>query len=243
MIRVYVITHKDVSCQFDDLYIPLVVGANHNNVNYANKDNTGVNISDKNGDYCELTGQYWIWKNTNDDIVGLNHYRRYFYIHGKRINESQIASILAQRDIIVADKYFLEKPIKQIYEKSELNHYLLECIDILKTRYPDYCETFNTVILNRFTYPYNMFICKKEICDAYSEWLFDVLFALENRIESKGLKRIPRAYGYLSENLLMTWVATQKLTFYCLPVFNTEESILKQKIKYRLNKIFNRKVL
>lgn len=42
------------------------------------KDDQGENISAKNEFYSELTGTYWAWKNTHQDIVGVCHYRRYF---------------------------------------------------------------------------------------------------------------------------------------------------------------------
>jgi hypothetical protein len=42
------------------------------------KDDSGIQISDKNEFYSELTGIYWVWKNTVQEITGFCHYRRYF---------------------------------------------------------------------------------------------------------------------------------------------------------------------
>ena len=41
-------------------------------------DDINQNISCKNLYYSELTGIYWIWKNTQHEITGICHYRRFF---------------------------------------------------------------------------------------------------------------------------------------------------------------------
>ncbi|OED39660.1 hypothetical protein AB833_14795 [Chromatiales bacterium (ex Bugula neritina AB1)] len=41
------------------------------------RDNTGDNISARNGRFSELTGHYFIWKNHRADAIGFCHYRRY----------------------------------------------------------------------------------------------------------------------------------------------------------------------
>ena len=41
-------------------------------------DDTGDNISNLNQWLGDLTGLYWIWKNTSDEFVGTNQYRRYY---------------------------------------------------------------------------------------------------------------------------------------------------------------------
>ena len=58
-----------------------VIGNNNKGVEDRLKlprDNTGINISEKNPTFNELTLIYWAWKNTNQDFIGFAHYRRYF---------------------------------------------------------------------------------------------------------------------------------------------------------------------
>ena len=46
-------------------------------------DNSGEHISELNKAYCELTTQYWAWKNMEADYYGFCHYRRYFSFNKK----------------------------------------------------------------------------------------------------------------------------------------------------------------
>lgn len=73
----FVITHKSIEkkIELDDFYY-LGVGNNKNNAEF--KDSSMDNISENNPHYCELTGLYWMWKNTNYEEIGLCHYRRFF---------------------------------------------------------------------------------------------------------------------------------------------------------------------
>ena len=41
-------------------------------------DNTGDNISKLNKHFCELTTQYWAWKNVDCEYYGFCHYNKYF---------------------------------------------------------------------------------------------------------------------------------------------------------------------
>lgn len=66
----------------DSTYIPVWAGKNNSSVKCnLIGDDTGVNISDKNKYYSELTGIYWAWKNNSADIWGTCHYRRFFTVY------------------------------------------------------------------------------------------------------------------------------------------------------------------
>ena len=79
-LKIFIANHKENNyipeCDFIQ---PVQVGSAFSKKQFdgMDKDNTGINISEKNPMYCELTAQYWAWKNIDVEYYGFFHYRRY----------------------------------------------------------------------------------------------------------------------------------------------------------------------
>ena len=98
-VRIFVSTHKDVNFFQGDVLQPVQVGATlrSGSIRHALRDDAGENISDLNPMYCELTTQYWAWKNVDAEYYGFCHYRRYFDFSPVRHSENPWGEIIADR--------------------------------------------------------------------------------------------------------------------------------------------------
>ena len=219
-IKIIIASHKKYQKPVENIYLPVQVGAEgKEKIDGYTQDNTGENISIKNPNYCELTGLYWAWKNLNAKYIGLVHYRRYF-TESKKIpkeedekfkvvlTEKQIKEKLKNVDIILPKKrkYYIEN-LYSHYEHTMYIEPLAETQKIIKEKYPEYLEEFNKLHKRTSAHMFNMFIMKKEILNQYCEWLFDILFELEKRVDvSKFDNFHARFYGRISELLLDVWI-------------------------------------
>ena len=227
---IYIATHKKFNVPNLNGYCALQVGAEGKEKYGYVRDNIGNHISGKNANYCELTGLYWIWKNTDDSYKGLVHYRRYF---GRNNLSNKISDICSYEYLLNCLKSVdIVLPYVEYFKQNAKEEILLHCCteeifdklrQIIETKYPDYIETYDRYFNENKASLFNMLFCKREIFDAYCEWLFSILFVLEKQVDLAKLNTYQqRLYGFLSERLLNVWVIKNKLVVKHLPVIHME---------------------
>lgn len=225
-IKIIVATHKKYWMPDDPMYLPLHVGAEGKESIGYTPDNSGDNISGKNANYCELTGLYWAWKNLKADYIGLAHYRRHFS-NGKQfgdkkdkvISQVELEKCLAEADILLPKprNYWIETNYSQ-YAHAHHAIDLDTTRTIIQEKYPEYINAYDESMKRTTGHRFNMFIMKKDKFDEYCEWLFDILFELEDRLDiSSYNKNDARVFGFVSERLLDIWLETKGYNYKTMP--------------------------
>jgi hypothetical protein len=167
------------------------------------------NIDFLNPWYCELTGLYYLWKHVDDDIVGLEHYRRYFVnSKNKLLSENEIRKLLQDCDILCKrEPYSKYRPVKTWLIKNgkwlEMQKFLLFCKHYVGEDYYSLCCNF---LDGDYHCLGNMCICRKELLNEYCEFIFDILesyILAENYFKREMSKRI---IGYFTEFLFGAWL-------------------------------------
>lgn len=230
-LTVLVAAHKQYWVPQDRCYFPVHVGA-EGKVTIANfqRDDEGDNISYLNSNFCELTAQYWAWKNLRSEAVGLVHYRRYFAGRTLGARRSRIATgaylleRLKETPVILPRKrnYVIETNWSQ-YVHAHNEQDLVVARRVLAERWPDYVEAFDTCMKRTYGHRFNMFVMRRDVFDEYSKWLFDVLFAIRDKLDLSGYSEYDRrVFGFISERLIDPWIETEGLRFTEMPVINLE---------------------
>ena len=236
-IKIYVVCHKKSYVPKNPYLYPIQVGTSIAGTRLPDMlhDDEGNNISEKNKSYCELTAQYWAWKNDDADYYGFFHYRRYFAfdpdlnrddgwgnIAYERISQDAIKEmklipsvmkqIITQYDMITVKgrKYprIVEegKPLDVYHEYGIASFQHRKDLDItlgvLREKYPEFIDAAEEYMKSNVAHECNMFIMKKEIFHKYCEWLFDILFETEKRLDMTWYSvEEYRVMGYLAERL------------------------------------------
>lgn len=223
-IVVAVVSHKPYRMPADSVYMPLHVGAAlHPDVlpDWV-QDNEGENISDRNGKYSELTGLYWLWKNCDADYIGLVHYRRHFATRswlGRRardrfdriIGGEELAQVLQKADVVVPNhRNYVIETVRSHYEHTLPAEHLDVTRDVIQERCPQYLAAFDKVMGGTKAHMFNMFIMRRDLLADYCDWLFPILFELEQRTDDSAYDAFNLRYpGRVSEMLLDVWLSEQ----------------------------------
>lgn len=162
-------------------------------------DNNGENISDRNRQFCELTGLYWLWKHATDDVIGLEHYRRHFILPEDWQNRMEKHRI----DVILPTPLYVKPSLAQNYRERHIAsdwNYMTEYVREYDSEvYDDMMNFFeNTGIYS----PCNMFIMHREILNELCEWMFPILFACAEHGGEREDGYQNRYPGFLSERLM-----------------------------------------
>lgn len=192
--------NEDISGFFWE--IPIQVGASLTEQRICGIcDNTGDHISEKNRQYCELTALYWIWKNDHSDYIGLGHYRRHF-----ELDENQLKKLACSDIDVVLTIPIMDIPsVEAIYRRDHISGDWDVMLEAIRKLAPDYMEAVREMQSGNFYYAYNMFIMRREILEAYCEWLFPLLFYCEEHCSEKEDPYQNRYIGFLAEHLMSAY--------------------------------------
>ncbi|EFO2987654.1 hypothetical protein DQ148_25050, partial [Escherichia coli] len=196
-------------------------------------DDTGDNISDKNGTFNELTLIYWVWKNTtNQDYVGFCHYRRYFInrsiskfekaLHlliprDKERRERKLLRLLQQFDknceselkgfdIALPKPIVMNRTLREQYADYHDGAHYEEMGKVIRELRPDMWPAYEDASNRNTFFIANMFIFSRKYFDQFCEFAFPVLFELEKRLEVPDDMYQKRIFGYLGERLVTIFV-------------------------------------
>lgn len=143
----------------------------NNNISGMLSDNLGENISKKNPYYCELTVQYYAWKNSDADYLGFFHSRRYMSFNQQNL----VDKVYSKRCLPKA--YCVEKlPTRKLLEKHGYNEQkilsLLENYPIISALPENMAETaYKRFVRTQINGKYELELIEKKLKISYPEFL------------------------------------------------------------------------
>lgn len=245
--KILVCCHKQAEIPFDENFLPIHCGKKLSEENLGMiGDDTGDNISELNPYFCELTAQYWAWKNLKDvDVIGLCHYRRFFRLSGgvgrtyrqtsvghKDIDTSLIPGLLDGHDVILPKPVILKRSIYDFFSMCMTEMQMQIYLRLFLKRHPEYKKIVADYLNGNKHIGCNMAIMPWELFCKYNEFLFDILFQAKEYIKILPYSYYNRSFGMFSEILLPVFCKFNGLKVESVPmILLTESSVLGSHMK------------
>ncbi|TLD80474.1 DUF4422 domain-containing protein [Helicobacter sp. MIT 05-5293] len=224
------------------------------------KDNTGEHISELNPYFCELTAMYWAWKNLDADYYGLFHYRRvldfaptpskrrlykylipHYFIEKKYFLKPDMVSGFLQThqvDVIIPKRKHIAPAHLSFYDTFKQDHYVQDldkALAYIQEKYPQMADSITQVFFTKGAAVHycNVAIWRKELYFEYCEWLFDILFTIQDSIPYQQYDAYQaRVFGYLAERLFNVWIRYKEQSCHLrvqeMPLSLTDEKIFRK---------------
>jgi len=169
-------------------------------------DDTGDNISHLNNWFGQLTGLYWVWKNTNHEIIGTNTYRLFwgdYFLKNKF--EPNTLYIPSPGDL--SDYFEENSPRNNAYDQYSYCHgeINLKILKELSSHNKINIQPFMVDNLkhDNFIHWFNIFISEKNIFNKLCEILFDILFKFFSHYQTlSNIEKQTRVLDFLGERIL-----------------------------------------
>lgn len=222
-IQIFVCCHKPFPVPDHPVLRPIQVGSSLAGERCPGflQDDEGENISVQNRSYCELTAQYWAWKNVEADYYGFFHYRRYLYPDPTarrpyriepeptselldRLGYKGFSALVEKYDLIAPRGEDMRLPAREHYAQARYHHgqdlTLIE--ELVRDLAPEHSGALEEYLGQTVCYFGNIYIMSRPVFDRYCEWLFPILAEFDRRADLTGYgPQELRVDGYLAERL------------------------------------------
>lgn len=156
-------------------------------------DDTGVNISAKNRQYCEMSATYWIWKNTHHAWTGIEHYRRHLLVTPEMLDGVVDAVLplpyLCYPNTMAQFRRFVSEDVRQVL------------LQALKTLHPLEYSRYEEILYGPYQYTYNILCVRRAVFEDYCQWFFEITEHMETLSDKVPEIRETRALSYAAEVL------------------------------------------
>lgn len=157
------------------------------------RDDTGDHISLKNRMYCEMTAVYWIWKNTDHDWIGIEHYRRHLLVRPEMLADGI--------DAIMPLPYMCYPNEMAQFLRFTTEDVLTALLKALQKLHQGEYEDYHAILYGRYQYTYDLLCARRAVFDDYCGWFFEITEYMETMAGEVPEIRETRALSYVAEVL------------------------------------------
>lgn len=233
-------------------YLPIQSGKKQTGIELDMQgDDEGDNISELKS-FGEFTSVYWAWKHLSQDIdiVGINHYRRFFdfykignpyyyytnvpldYFESLNLDVPQnILQFVKSRGVIVSKRRYLRKSVGLQYCETHYSQHLYKVKDIISQLYGESgLSAYKEVINDRnYLFSCNLTLMRRDLFDEYCAWLFPILFKVYEESKNYPLPGYDvRTEAFLGERLWNVFLVQRKLKVKEIPFLIIDPNIKGQ---------------